>query len=257
MGNKSMRFDVSGWSGNCPRDFIGSYNAVRTDGGNLQDLWVRGYVRWDAPNTYWPTSHIKMVDGQGSGGIGQYYFQPEPSRTGHTLPSRMVPAYDGSGRNRARIPSGQLEYNRWYCFEVHWKTDTAPYIFDAWMDGVQIWQGTPLKAGGLETILFGVINCCGTPSVFNLSHWWDGFAVSTSRTYPACKIEIGNNAVYGRGSEKWQEPISLADRSVQFRVDLTGLGPGPYYLWITNNRNERSSAYSVKSDIQSVTEVTR
>ncbi len=96
-------------------------------------------------------------------------------------------------------------------------------------------------------ILFGLINGCGTTSGFTLSNWFDGFAVSTSRIYPASTIQVGNSPTYGQGNEQYQQPIYLSDNQVQFVLNTSAVGPGPYYLWITNNSQVINDAYAMQA----------
>ena len=181
LGSKSIRFHVEGASSNCPWDNLANYNAINPEGGDTGDLYYRLYARWNTEDDSWPTSHIKMIDCQGSG--SQYYFQPS---AGSVRPTHMNAAYDGASHNYA-IPSGQLENDRWYAMEVRWKS-TSPYSFEAWVDGTKIADDDPTNPGSLNYLLFGVINCCGTTSNFSLDHWMDGHAVSTSRIYPAAIV---------------------------------------------------------------------
>jgi phage anti-repressor protein len=242
LGSKSIKFHVEGASSNCPVGNLMNYNAINPEGGDTGDLYYRVYARWNTEDDSWPTSHIKMIDCQGSG--AQYYFQPA---NGSSRPTHMNAAYDGSNHNYA-IPSGQLENDRWYAMEVRWKS-TSPYAFDAWVDGTQIADDSPNNPGSLNYLLFGIINCCGTTSNFSLDHWMDGLAVSTSRIYPAAIVEIGDSSNYSTATKVYQEPIFISDSSTEVKVDLTDLGSGPYYLWVTNNKQERSSYYELQTDL--------
>ena len=241
LGSQSIKFHVEGASSNCPYDNLTSYNAINPEGGDTGDLYYRVYARWNTEDDSWPTSHIKMIDCQGSG--AQYYFQPA---NGSVRPSYMNVAYDSTNHNYA-IPSGQLENDRWYAMEVRWKS-TSPYAYQAWVDGTEIADDSPTNPGSLNYLLFGVINCCGTTSSFSLDHWMDGLAVSTSRIYPAAIVEIGDSSNYSTATKLHQEPLLISDSSIQVKVDLTDLGSGPYYLWVTNNKQERSSYYQLQTD---------
>jgi hypothetical protein len=88
-----------------------------------------------------------------------------------------------------------------------------------------------------------MINLAETGSDFDLTNWTDGFTISTSRIYCSSIIEIGNSSDYATADKVYQEPIYLSDGSVQIKANLTGLGSGPYYLWVTNNQQERSAPY--------------
>ena len=90
-----------------------------------------------------------------------------------------------------------------------------------------------------------MINLGGTGTDFDLYNWTDGFTISTSRVYPSSVIEIGNNSTYALSTKVYQAPTALSDTSVAITCDLTGLGAGPYYLWVTNNKQERSDPYDL------------
>jgi hypothetical protein len=224
-GSKSIDYHVSGATSGggqlesrCWVDYSGS------------DYWVRGNVRWDVTGG-WAANYIKMLLGHPG-----FYFQPE---AGSGLPSTMM--LDTIG---PKIPSGKLESGRWYCIEAHIKR-TSPTTFLAYMDGSLL--GSTSGSGGTnDWVEFGIVNLSGTGSSFDLHHYWDNFVISTSRVYPSSTIEVSNNAVYGSGTIKWQEPIYLSDGMAQVKLNLTGLGSGPFYLWVTNNRQERSQGFVLK-----------
>lgn len=240
MGNKSIKFHVTGASSNCPRGNLTSYTYAGADLPAYRDMWIRFYARWNTLYNNWPSSHIKMIMDLGTPEVG---LQPS---AGGPLPAYMNAGYDSKAHN-VSIPSGTLQNNRWYAFEIHWKMDTAPYVYEAWMDNVKIVTANPSRQCNLKTIVFGLINLCGTPSAFSLDHWWDGFAISTSRIYLASTVEISNNAVYGQGIIRYQEPQYLSDSLIQVKADLSGMGSGPYYLWITNNKQQRNALFRLSA----------
>jgi hypothetical protein len=201
----------------------------------LNDYYVRGYVRYDLKGGTWPTGYIKMF-------MGGYFFQPN---SGSNLPSQMLTLWgDSDGDLRySNIPNGQMEYGRWYCVEAHRK-GTSPGIIETWMDGKQLVSVTTTNGGSTNAPEFGIINLDGTTSAFILDHYVDNYAISrTSRIHCSSSIEIGNSSDYAAATKKYQAPLFLSDGSVQIKADLSGLGSGPYYLWVTNNRQERSQAY--------------
>lgn len=238
LGSKSMKFHVQGPSTDLYNQ-LGDYQAIDPVGGDASDKWIRAYVRWSLNGGLWPSSHIKMIDSQGGGGLLQYYFQPVAG--GGTLPTNMIAVHNATNYG-VNFPSGQMENNRWYAMELHWKT-TSPNLFEVWIDGTKVYSGVPTGGSALNYLLFGVINACCTDSSFNLDNWFDGLAVATSRIYPSAVVEIGNKSDYATATKRYQAPLFISDGSVQIKADLTGLGAGPYYLWVTNNRQERSQAY--------------
>jgi hypothetical protein len=241
MGNKSFRGRIYGNSSNCPggNHSSGLYITLSEDGvGSSTDFYVRLYSRWRSTGTgsKWPLSHIKMLDVQGSG--DQMYFQPA---AGSNLPTQMSMVYDSTPHNYT--VSNFLQEDRWYCMEARFKT-SSPHNFTVWVDGTQIASVTPSSVGTYAYILFNIINACEFVNL-DLTNWTDGFTVSTSRIYPSSVIEVGNSSDYAGSKKVYQEPLFLSDSSVQVKLNLNGLGSGPYYLWVTNNRQERSTAYPI------------
>jgi hypothetical protein len=241
LGSQSIRFHVQGASSNCPVGNLMDYNAFAPQDTYTGERYYRLYARWNTADDSWPTSHIKMFYTLNGG--SNIYFQPA---NGSSRPTHMCVTY-GGGSHYYAIPSGQLENDRWYAMEIRIK-GTSPYAIQAWVDGTQIMDETPNSASSYVYLLFGIVNCCGTTSNFNLDHWMDGLAVSTSRIYPAAIIEIGDDSNYSTATKLYQAPLYFSDGSIQVKVDLTDLGSGPYYLWVTNNKQERSSSYQLQTD---------
>ncbi len=237
MGDKSIRWHIEGASSDCPYGNLGSASYINIDESVKEDYYARFYARWNSRDNLWASSHIKMLYD-----LEVYYFQPA---AGSTLPSAMSLVYDGT-RHDYNIPSGTLQNDRWYCFEVRWKK-TPPYRYTAWVDGVQIADVYPERATISQPLLIGITNACGTQSGFYLDHWWDNFAVSASRIYPSAVIEIGNSSDYATATKVYQAPMFLSDTSIQITTNLADLGSGPYYLWVTNNEQERSNAYMLET----------
>ena len=244
MGSNSFkgRIYTPPTSSSCPGDnhSCGLYITLSEDGITGSDIYVRLYSRWysSGAGDLWPQSHIKMLDVQGTG--TQMYFQPNTTG-GSRLPTEMNMVYDGAGHPYS--VANLMTQNRWYCMEARFKW-SSPYNFTAWVDGVQLASVTPKSVGSYTYVLFNIINACKF-SGLDLSNWTDAFAVSTSRVYPSSMIEIGNNSDYGLAKKVKQAPVFLSDTSIQVTCDLMRLGAGPYYLWVTNNRQERSATYKL------------
>jgi hypothetical protein len=206
---------------------------------DTSDLYIRLYSRWHSAGSIsrWPDSHIKMLDYCCTG--EQWYFQPDNSIDGTTLPTQMNLTYDSTPHNYD--VADFLQNDRWYCTEVHWKT-SAPAAYAAWVDGVQIASVSPASSGVADYMMFNMINLRGTGADFDLTNWTDALAISTSRIGCAARVEIGSGSDYGTATKKVQELLYFSDTELRIKADLTGLGSGPYYLWVTNNRQERSAA---------------
>ena len=243
MGNHSVYFHTVGSASS----ILTSYLTTNTGLSSNLDVWIRLYAKWNYNIS--PQTIIKMFDT--FGGTYQQYLQPAAGfqgmiATNHATwdPNNTTPTPASGNDVVYYYPSGGVQKDRWYEFEMHLKNDNAPYIFDVWMDGKQVITGTSIKtAGSFGSIMFGIINQFQNNSSAYMDHWMDGLVVSSTRVYPSSVIEVSNNVIYGQGIIKYQEPIYLSDGSVQFKADFSGLGSGPLYLWITNNRQQRSSYY--------------
>lgn len=207
---------------------------------NLTTVYVRGYTRYDG--TGWPDGWFKhwwtlATDGS--------YLVMQPDASGPSLPG-VFDYGDSNGGNVISIPSGTLERGRWYCLELKMQVNNGLVELTPWIDGV---QGTTYRTQNSPAIEmdwyeFGIINLNGTDSNFVVDNYVDNFALSkSSRIYCSSIIEIGNNANYSTAKKVYQQPLYLSDGSIQIKANLKSLGAGPYYLWVTNNKQERSAAY--------------
>ena len=243
LGSQSIQFHQSGaFSG---PGVGGCYIYAYPDPLPGSDFYVSAYVRYDASagDTEWPNNFIKLF--LTVGGDNQFYFQPEPAISG--APTQML-MYENYTSTYGDIPGGAIKNNRWYYMEARYK-NSSPKRYQAWVDGVQIGDWVPQgNVNSPPYFPFGMVNLSATSSNFDMTLNMDRYAISSARIYPAATIEIGNNATYGQGTKLWQEPIYLSDGSIQIKADLTGLGDGPYYLWVTNNKQERSLAYSLSGE---------
>lgn len=222
----------------------GAYVDLQEAGlSDTSDLYIRLYSRWHSAGlvSRWPASHIKMLDYCCSGDQ-QWYFQPANSPDQTTLPTQMVLTYDSAAHKYSL--DDFLQNDRWYCMEVHWKT-SSPTEYSAWVDGVPIASVAPAGSGIVDYLMFNMVNLQGTGNDFDLTNWTDALAVSTSRIGCAAAVEIGTSSDYATATKKAQELLYFSDSEIRIKADLTGLGSGPYYLWVTNNQQERSAGYQL------------
>lgn len=234
-GNKSIYGNVT-YAGKTGAGFNYEFGSSRTE------IYARMYSRWNSTGSWvWPESYIKNLYALGNYSEG-LYLQPSNVVSGKALPTTMNMHYNSAPHEYS--VNNFLQNNRWYCIEARMKTSSPPN-FSAWVDGVLLASVTPSASGTMERLEFGMINMCCQGSGFNLTNWVDNFVVSTSRVYCSSIVEIGNSSNYETATKVYQAPVYLSDNSVQVTVDLTGLGDGPYYLWVTNNKQERSSAYAL------------
>jgi len=205
-----------------------------------QDFYVAGYVRWTPTAGGWPDNYMKLLLELGGGG-DEMYFQP--SMNSGNAPTQWL-TRDGVTTTLGNIPGGAIQSDRWYYLEAHYKNST-PKKYEAWIDGIKIVDWVPTGNASMQYMGFGFINLSATSSQWDMIIHMDRFVLGNSRIYPASIIEISNSSTYGQGTVVYQEPIYLSDGSIQIKADLTGLGAGPYYLFVTNNRQERSAAYNL------------
>ncbi len=209
-----------------------------------QDFYVSGYVRWTPVAGGWPDDYMKLFLEIG-GGSDNMYLQPEVY--GGDTPTQFL-TRDGVTSTFGNIPSGAIQPNKWYYIEAHCKNST-PKRFETWIDGTKIVDWVPTGNAVMQYMLFGMPNFSATSSSWDMIIHMDRFVVSSARIYPASIIEISNSSTYGQGTVVYQEPIYLSDSSVQIKANLTGLGSGHYYLFVTNNRQETSAAYNLSGDL--------
>lgn len=209
-------------------------------GTTWTDVYLRTYSRWN--NTSWPTIDTKYWWWyQAFFNLTSYADGSAPTELGIYAANSMPDWVQG------KIPGGAIKNNKWYLFETHFRVDGngGPYVYQVWIDNQQIINFTA-PAGALVNVPGwgwggeSNTNYFNTPAGWVSDQWQDGFAVSKTRIGPASLVEISNCSAYGSGTKRYQEPLYLSDGSSQIKLDVTGLGAGPYVLWVTNNRNERS-----------------
>jgi len=238
-GSKSARFHIAGAYADHDNPSTILYFAPPS---NPSQYWQRGYIRYDG--TGWPTAWFKMW---WLGGSGAYkVIQPNPG----SVPTGWLYGTSNGYDNLALSPSGNIQRGRWYCIEFSLQDAGSYMVMNTWVDG-SLASSSPVddpeaSIGPNDWQEIGIINLSGTNSSFSVDHYEDNYTVSTSgRIYCSSIIEIGNNSNYATATRKYQEPIYLSDGSVQIKADLSGLGSGPYYLFVTNNRQETSVAYNL------------
>jgi hypothetical protein len=237
LGNQSIKFRSTITNPNCITGIGQNYaNVPLIDPANRSELWVRAYVRYNRVSAYWPTVFIKMLEPLNSG----YYFQPNPLgvSSGHN-PANWHIAHNGNSFSVGN-PGGEIQNHRWYAVELHFRV--SPALYEAWVDGARVYTATPTNAVAWQLFLFGVINACGSQS-WDVEHWIDGLALGRQRIYPSAIVEVGNSSSYSSATKKVQSIRSIADDQITFSLDTSGLGSGPYYVWVRNNAQQLSPAY--------------
>jgi hypothetical protein len=237
LGNQSIKFHSQITNPTCVTGVGQDYaNLTISDAANRNELWMRTYIRYNRLSAYWPDNFIKMLEPLNSG----YYFQPDGRQlSSGENPFRWYILHNGVALTRSN-PSGHLVNNRWYAVELHFRA--SPPVFEAWVDGAPVYSATPTASTQWQLFLFGVINACGSQS-WNIDLWMDGLALGSRRIYPSTIVEVGNSSSYSTATRKVQAVETIADDQVKFTLDTSGLGSGPYYVWVRNNAQQLSPAY--------------
>ncbi len=217
------------------------------------DVWFRIYARFavgankEWPNTFGGGSNDFKLIGKWPQ-LGFWMSLDVPSSIG-VAPSgiRLTP----NNLNNSYSNGPTILENRWYCIELKAPIDSNNHVWQIYVDNALVFskdlgQGINFGAGNQWYGFF--TNWYSTSSAFDQFIWTDGLGVKNNgRIGPASLIEIGNSSNYATATKVYQAPEFLSDTSLQIKVNLTGLGAGPYFLWVTNNRGERSLALGLSS----------
>jgi hypothetical protein len=220
-----------------------------------QNAYFRGYFLYhNTGDGTWPTANMKLFDFQGSP-YGVLYLQPEGN--GGAAPTKLhITALQNGAQNYSvgvNFPTA-VAFDKWYCIEAYLNTPTSGSnsgTFSVWIDGVQVQNNIPVDGNVLQFFSYGWITLWSTGSGFGIDTHLDNLTFASTRIYPSTTVEISNSATYGSGTRVYQNPVSvgqtpaISDSSITVSANLTGLGSGPYYLWVTNNGQSRSTAYNL------------
>jgi hypothetical protein len=221
------------------------------------DVWFRLYFRITVVNNEWIGDY-----GGGSAGfkiIGKwpgsenssdwgFWFELDPNTNDPPNPPwglRICPNNTlAPGYKPANCTINQAQ---WHCLELKAPLNSNNHVWDIYFDNKQIYSedlGRGINFLGGDQWYGFFTNWYSTSAAFQQYIWTDGLGVkNNSRIGPASLVEIGNLPDYALATKKYQGPLFLSDGTVSIKADITGLGTGPYYLWVTNNRGERSAAY--------------
>jgi len=265
LGNQSYRNDIhytqKDWK--CARECPGKgefYNLTWWNAPDADQYYYRYYVRYSGPAFQWTYISWKQL-------YVHNLFNLNPCMWDNPPPNRGPGRYDIQAQERifAHLPD-TVALERWYCIEVWVKKNGTGVNLKFWLDGEecgiydehdqapQQFPWSKCYQGKKQKLTFGPLEL-GTTNCQNWKYeqlpikqsiWFDGFAISSTRIYPASLVEIGNNSDYAKAKKIKQGILHISDTQLQFRVNTTGLDRGPYYIWVTNNKQERSKAYSLR-----------
>jgi len=222
------------------------------------DVWFRNYIRVDTgatgewPHNFGGGSADFKIFGKWPGGGGPLGFwasfavpnaSPPDTPTGIRLTPTILNNFFSSGPTIVK--------NRWYCVEIKAPVDSNNHVWQIYVDNALVFSqdlGQGINFVGGDQWYGFFVNWYSTTSTFDQFIWTDGLAVKNNgRVRPASVVEITNSPNYATATKVYQAPEFLSDTSLQIKVNLTGLGAGPYFLWVTNNRGERSLALGLSS----------
>lgn len=233
-GSKSLKAHVQGaWSGSSSP---GSYLLVPS-GVTTGERWLRAYVQFDLLGGSFPSVYQRIFTSQTT---GQYHF----GTTGSSSFTATWPVSGTPTSSYVTSPNGVLSEDRWYLVEARWKT-SSPAAYDLYIDNALRLSGTNMSSSQITNILFPLVSWDGTTSAFSEDVYMDNFVVASSRIGPSSMVEISNSPTYHAGTYAYQEPLFISDSQVQIKADLSAIGSGPLFLWVTNNRGEVAGPYSI------------
>lgn len=251
MGSKSLDCQTQGaftYSGGSGYGTGYVWKEISAQGGS--DFCARAYTAYDTTtsgNGDWPDADLKYWWLPGTGAT--IFVQPDIN--GRTTAPDQWWAYMDPLNSRANNPAGSFEQKRWYCTEFCISSSGTVQV---WVDGTRIVNSTTTTRVGSGYMSLGQVTVWNTVSGFSMHQYLDGAVWGTQRIYPLSTVEIGDSATYATATKVYQEPLVLGDTSIQVKANLTGLGAGPYYLFVTNNKQETSTAYNLsgESSVQSI-----
>jgi hypothetical protein len=237
-----------------------SYQA--TASGTLTSLTGAGktgyfstYVRYNRGTSngldQWPGGVLKWIEIPWGGIYVQAHLPnggPPPGTNPRFLGMYDVPNPTNTDKlMEYEADQSGIHSNRWYHIELLIKQPTNTGVkdgtFDAWIDGRKVSTNHPLgpNAANNGQILFGVVNGNGN-RYWDIEAWMDQMTMSAQRVYPSAMVELANGTNYATATKVYQAPEYISDTRVDFKLNTTGLGTGPYYVFVTNNAQQRSSA---------------
>lgn len=148
-----------------------------------------------------------------------------------------------NGDTGATTLSQTATAGKWFCMVARFKTSGSPFC-------TLSVNGSPHVAGLPGSAVAGSPTGSGLQVNFNWStgtagfvgdSYINNFALSTSQLFDLTLVEIGNSATYASATKVVQAMTSASDTSIDVTCDLTGLGAGPYWMFVTNNRQLTAS----------------
>lgn len=238
VGNQSYRNHIYsfqtevGMPDPCPNYYYGGYLERLYPNESWNVVYFRYYVRY-SNGFVWPNNYMK-----------QLYM-----REGWCMnPEMGLPSYKISQPNEPAVFTfpRPLVNGRWYCLEGRFHFDGSPG--ELWLDGQSMGTGSPGPGSKpWYGFMLGTVNSgcfSGSPQASSYI-WFDDFNFSnTRRVRPEALVYLADGMNFATAKKVSQELISISDNSIQFKTNYGGIGYGPFFLFVVNNRNEVSTPYS-------------
>lgn len=250
LGNKSFESQVAlGGGATCPGGVAYYSDNIYSNLGQTNG-YMRAYIRFDEnmADVWSVNRYFKLIYWRASCNIVIDFVQ--------TIWATQIYVGTHDYTETFNLPQ-QLAANKWYSFEI--QGDTITDTTRIWFNGVLV--GTISHALNGDTCQYlsvvGINACAESEPPLDGKMYVDGFVQSSSRVYPAAIVEVSDNVVYASGNKVIQDVQTLSDSSVaidykESGYDLTGtsttLEGTERYLWITNNKQERSSGFELTLD---------
>lgn len=233
LGSQSMSFDLVG-SGSENGNALYLYDS---NGLSMtSDAWMRFYYRLHRTGSGWfQNTKAKAVYLQSQNGGSIWAPYPDSAWGGWAI-------WGASGVMTHFTDSrGNINPDQWYCIELHIH-NSAPCQWTLYVDGQQLGSTVTGESATAPVCLELGWGASELASGTTVTSYWDGFATGSARLNPLCLVEIApqsQGTVYASVTTKRAQALTaLAETSVEITCDLTGLGAGPYRLWLTNNAGQ-------------------
>lgn len=241
LGGKRWHWNPSGARVH-PAQHVG--RIYKTDASLTGVMYAAMYVAVDMTTDgdgSWPDNYIKVISHYDySVGGGELVSLNFAANSGSKPVALQIVNASDSNTNSSAI---SIVENQWHHLEVKFPW-SSPYNMQAWWDGEEVLNSNRSGASDDDATNIEFFENHGDTGAGYNAHWYaDGLVISSSRIYPASKVEIGNSSNYDTATKIHQPPTSLADGSVEVTCDVDGITPT--HLWVTSGRGLRSTAYAL------------
>ncbi|MSN27163.1 MAG: hypothetical protein GJV46_14990 [Geobacter sp.] len=239
MGNQSVKYNTRGAS-----QWPGSGYITSNDGfySPTSPYYFRAYYRYHNQGSgAWPTSDMKLFIQQCSS--SNAYWQA--GMNNGNAPNNMLIFSQVGGTTSSSSYSFPMALDVWYEIEGSYSQSTKK--MELWLNGVYKGSRT-IDATTPNYFVMGQPTTWNTNSTFSLDVNIDNLAMSTTRVYPSCLVEIS-----GDNGSTWRiqnfvnigSNAALSDTVATILADLPAKSASDYLVRVTNNQQQVSSVYNL------------